>query len=200
MQGGDALALSHQGHVSLFVVSWDAAARFCQNQDLWDYRILRILPARAFSFGRRLSVFGLAGFSIMAKNAISAKRNPENPVNPINPDSAQGAQSPRTRALVAAAVAPRFQFAPVVGHGDRQGAAPRHMRRSACYRICRAGWGARFGACRPITRFATGSPALATGFRARMPPAMTGAPLSTGKTASPVQAESYRGLGWLSPT
>ena len=42
---------------------------------------------RAFSPGKRLSVFGLSGFSVVAKGASWAKRNSENPANPVNPDS-----------------------------------------------------------------------------------------------------------------
>ena len=50
---------------------WDArerdmSVRFCQNQDLRDYRIFRILPARASSVGKR---FVLAGFTLIAKTA-----------------------------------------------------------------------------------------------------------------------------------
>ena len=47
---------------------------------------------RASLIGRRLSAFVLAGFSVMAKIAIRAKRNPENTANPVNPDSDKDAR------------------------------------------------------------------------------------------------------------
>ena len=62
-------------------------------------RIYRIIgfsgfPRRMALTGKRLSVFGLAGFPVMAKSARWAKRNPVNPVNPANPDSDKDAQPP----------------------------------------------------------------------------------------------------------
>ena len=42
---------------------------------------------RASSPGRRLFIFGLAGFSVMEKSASRARRNPVNPANTVNPDS-----------------------------------------------------------------------------------------------------------------
>ena len=58
----------------------DCASR--QNQDLRDYRILRIFSARV-----RIQIGGIYG---CANGAIWAKRNPANPANPINPDSDNG--------------------------------------------------------------------------------------------------------------
>ena len=46
-------------------------ARFCQNQDLGDYRIFRILTARASATGGRSPIFGLAGIF-----GCGEKRNP----------------------------------------------------------------------------------------------------------------------------
>ena len=60
----------------------------CQNQDLRDYRIFRILPSR-FWIRKRLFTFGLAGFAVAAKSAVWAKRNPENPANPDSDKSAR---------------------------------------------------------------------------------------------------------------
>ena len=61
---------------------------FCQNQDLRDYRIFRILLAL-----RCASVSVLAGFPFMAKRAVGRQRNPENPANPENPDSDKSARA-----------------------------------------------------------------------------------------------------------
>ena len=52
----------------------------CQNQDFRD-------SAGASLGDARLSVFALAGFSVVEGRAGWAKRNPENPANPVNPDS-----------------------------------------------------------------------------------------------------------------
>ena len=46
---------------------------------------------RAASFGKRSSIFVLAGFPVMARSASRERRNPE---NPSNPDSDKDAQSP----------------------------------------------------------------------------------------------------------
>ena len=51
---------------------------------------------RAFSAGKRSSIFVLAGFPVMAKSASRAKRNPENPANPVNPDSDKYARAEPT--------------------------------------------------------------------------------------------------------
>ena len=45
----------------------EGCARLCQNQDLRDYGIFRICPARASAMGGGLSVFGLAEFLVMRK-------------------------------------------------------------------------------------------------------------------------------------
>ena len=52
-----------------------------QNQDLRDYRILGILPARAFA-SQALDRIPLGEISGYGKSASRAKRNPENPANP----------------------------------------------------------------------------------------------------------------------
>ena len=58
----------------------------CQNQDLRDYGIFRILAARLLTGGRSF-IFGLAGFSVMAKSVAGRGEILKNPANPSNPDS-----------------------------------------------------------------------------------------------------------------
>ena len=89
-------------------------ARLCQNQDFQDYRIFRILPARASSIGRRSSIFRLSGFPIMEKSAIGQKRNPENPANPMNPDSDKTRRRPPHAALI------HVQLGGIRDYGERR--------------------------------------------------------------------------------
>ena len=49
--------------------------------------------------GKRSSIFVLARFTVVAKIAIWAKRNPENPANPENPDSDKYAQTSAVRKM-----------------------------------------------------------------------------------------------------
>ena len=57
--------------LGLLRISHGRASR--QNQDSRDYRIFKIPPARLFRNCRRLSVFVLGGFTVMAKSATRAK-------------------------------------------------------------------------------------------------------------------------------
>ena len=58
----------------------------CQNQDLRDYGIFRILAERVLGWRARvrIRICGIFGYG---EKRCWARRNPENPENPANPDS-----------------------------------------------------------------------------------------------------------------
>ena len=86
---GEAVGSARERDMSVnarFLPSKALAGAPCQNQDLLDYRIFRILRARFQAAGAHPYSF-CRDFGYGEKGKLGEHRNPENPANPVNPDS-----------------------------------------------------------------------------------------------------------------